>query len=43
MANDSCGVADIMEQQIERLQQDNRTTDGWKDVKITSVLLSMYS
>ena len=31
-ANDSRGVVDILEQRIERLQQVNRTVDGWKDV-----------
>jgi hypothetical protein len=31
-ATNSRGVVDVLEQQIERLQQSNRTVDGWKDV-----------
>ena len=31
-ANDSRGVVEVLEQRIERLQQANRTVDGWKDV-----------
>ena len=31
-ANDSRGVVDVLEERIERLQQANRTIDGWKDV-----------
>ena len=30
--NESRGVADVLKQQIEQLQQANWTIDGWEDV-----------